>query len=316
MNDSAAFPSPTAATTPPDLDGAAFQAHRRSRVDTVADGVNDRVSEWVQWQAAAGMSSRSTYERQLLVVRVAREVGVAPEALTTQQLVGWFAQDFAPATRWTYFKHLVAWFRWLRTMEYRADDPTARMQRPSKPRSQPRPVSTEQVRAVLAQPLRRRTRAYILLAAYQGLRVHEIAKVQGSDFNLFDGTFYVVGKGGFAAHLPLHPRVAEEALAWPRSGYWFPSYPKGGGRVGRSIHGDAVSDAIGKAFLAAGVSATAHQLRHWYATQLLRSGSSMRAVQVLLRHQQLNTTAIYTEVADAELHGLHGLLPNVEAVGA
>lgn len=314
MNSSSTSTPPIAATTPPNGSSVAFQAHRRGRVDTAADGPNDRLSEWVQWQAAAGMSSRSTYERQLLVRRVAREVGVEPDALTTQQLVAWFAYDFAPATRWTYFKHLVAWFRWLRTMEYREDDPTARMQRPSKPRSQPRPVSTEQVRALLDQPLRRRTRAYILLAAYQGLRVHEIAKVKGSDFNLYDSTFYVVGKGGYAAHLPLHPRVAEEALTWPRRGFWFPSYPKGGGAPNTSIHGDAVSDAIGKAFASAGVSATAHQLRHWYATELLRSGSNMRAVQVLLRHQQLNTTAIYTEVAEAELHGHHALLPNVEAV--
>ena len=44
------------------------------------------------------------------------------------------------------------------------------------------------------------------------------------------------------------------------------------------------------------VDATAHQLRHWYATALLRQGASVRVVQDALGHASLAKTALYLRV--------------------
>jgi|GEM_PF-3036724 len=43
---------------------------------------------------------------------------------------------------------------------------------------------------------------------------------------------------------------------------------------------------------------TAHRLRHWYGSKLVSSGTDLRTAQSLLRHSNLNTTAIYVAVAD------------------
>jgi integrase/recombinase XerD len=44
-----------------------------------------------------------------------------------------------------------------------------------------------------------------------------------------------------------------------------------------------------------------HQFRHTCATHMLRGGADLRAIQTLLGHENLNSTAIYTQVEVADL---------------
>lgn len=99
--------------------------------------------------------------------------------------------------------------------------------KPRRPRSEPRPVSDENMRRLLRTPMRRRTRAMILLASLQGLRTHEIAKVKAEHLDLIARTMVVAGKGGVTATLPLHHLVIEQAYRMPRRGFWFPGEDAG-----------------------------------------------------------------------------------------
>ena len=145
--------------------------------------------------------------------------------------------------------------------------------------------------------------AYVLLAAYEGMRVHEIAKVRGEDFA--GGEVRITGKGSVSSTVPLHPHVAALVERMPRAGYWFPSdSPEG--HVSRV----SVSLAIGRAMKRAGVTGTPHGLRHHFGTQVLRaSGGDLRTTQRALRHASPATTAIYTQVADEALFRAIGGIP-------
>ncbi len=67
---------------------------------------------------------------------------------------------------------------------------------------------------------------------------------------------------------------------------------------------DAIQVMVHKTLLKAGLDADAispHKLRHTAATLMLQSGVDVRTLQELLGHENLNTTQIYTHIANAEL---------------
>lgn len=161
------------------------------------------------------------------------------------------------------------------------------------------PITDEQLRNLLSVRMNHRTRVMILLAAYAGLRVHEIAKVRGEDVDPMARMIRVVGKGNVTADLPLHQVLVDAARTMPRKGWWFPGNSR---RPGQPIRSRGVADIIGQAMDRAGIpGGTAHRLRHTYGSKLVSGGfADLVTAQNLLRHANLNTTQIYVKVADVK----------------
>lgn len=66
--------------------------------------------------------------------------------------------------------------------------------------------------------------------------------------------------------------------------------------TGRRLSYVMIAERIRDYALQAGVKASAHTFRHSCATHLLRGGASVRHVQQLLGHRDLNTTELYTHL--------------------
>ncbi|TDH51582.1 recombinase XerD [Mycobacterium eburneum] len=248
------------------------------------------------WMQGRGLSARSIGDTMGTLRRLERVAG-RPAHLVTALAVSRFlgAENLGPRARYTYFGHLRGFYRWLADNGH-GPDAMATLPRPRMPRCTPRPITTEQLQALLALPLRRKTRAMVMLAALAGLRAHEIAKVKGQDVDRDARTLYVIGKGGHGASIPLHPQLVEVARAMPARGWWFPANST---RPGQHIRSNCVVMTISDACKRAGIAAgTAHRLRHWYGTHLVAAGADLRTVQTLLRHENLTSTAIYTQVTD------------------
>ncbi|MDO4613922.1 MAG: tyrosine-type recombinase/integrase [Actinomycetaceae bacterium] len=259
--------------------------------------------EWETAMAAQGLLERTIRERIRLLSWASDRLGVDPMFFTTDQVARLLAGVEQPWTRYDYGSILRVWFDWLVLTERIASTPMSRMRGPKLPPDNPRPASLEHWHEVLDSPLYHMTRTRIMFAAFAGLRVSEIAQLHSREFDREAGTMLVHSKGGRRHVIPVHPLLVARAARY-RAGYLVP----GAHRKGH-VSGKSVSASISDAFRRHGYSDTAHQLRHLFATQLLRGGVDSRVVHTLMRHRSLATTARYLEVNVGQQREALSLLP-------
>jgi integrase len=257
-----------------------------------------RICSYVEWCTAAGYAQNTIDDRRELLMRVESDLGEL-NRLTEQKLAGWLARPgWSTQTRSTYFGHLHGYFVWALKGAQVDKDPMLNLARPKVPKRSPRPASPEQYRQImtLAEP---RWRLAATLARYAGLRASEIARAQRADVD--EANIRVLGKGGRTDMLPMHPAV------------WALVADEPDGNLVLSVRGvpyspPGISHAFGTRMRQLGIARPMglHMLRHAYATSLLRTaedggaGANLRVTQELMRHASPATTAVYTQVTDAE----------------
>jgi site-specific recombinase XerD len=173
--------------------------------------------------------------------------------------------------------------------------------------SLPRYMAPEAVAQVLAAcdpatPLGARDRAVLLLVARLGLRAGDVAGLQLGDLDWVHGRLRVTGKTRGEAWLPLPQEVGAAILhylrtARPRAasaGVFLITHAPYTPILSRQVSATAE-----RAIRRAGVPAPslgAHVFRHSAATQWLRDGLSLQTIGALLRHADVDTTALYAKV--------------------
>ena len=180
-----------------------------------------------------------------------------------------------------------------------------------KRKQKPLPIALEpaEVEALLAVPNTRcptglRNRAILASMYGAGLRVSEVVSLRRGDIRWAEGMVEVHrGKGGRDRNVP----ITSETLAWFRAwdgkrsrSRWFFCTLQGKRLTARYLQ-QLVKRLARKAGLERWEKVTPHVLRHTYATDLLDRGFTIRDVQVLLGHSNVNTTQVYTHVRPKDL---------------
>ena len=171
----------------------------------------------------------------------------------------------------------------------------------------------EQLRAM-------RDRAFLLMLADTGLRVHEACKLRRGDVDWNEGRAVIIGKGDKQAVVRFSTRsmkaikdyLSLRAQLDGGSGKQLASLPlfsrhdKGAGKkvkpitptTGRNIVAERVLEILGKD--AAG-KITPHSFRHYFVTTVLRGSGNLKLAQELARHSNIQVTQRYAHLSDDEL---------------
>lgn len=288
------------------LTATSLPASRLRVVETMTD--MDTLPAFETWMRSWGASERTIRDRTIAIKAGLRAWGPA-DTTTPQDLVDWLARPhLSQWSRLTYLGHLKSYFGWLEETGQLEHNPAARLRRPREPGDNPRPLPSDQIALILAHA-DTDERAWFLLGALAGLRVHECAKLRGQDVG--QDTISVRGKGRRDASIPTHPLLWAEAMGRPDRGFWFPSTRRASGHKSS----EAITLRMTRLFRSLGIEGSHHRGRHTFATELLRNGENIRVVQELMRHSSLASTQKYLGVTSSErCAAVRGLqLPSFDA---
>lgn len=249
------------------------------------------LDEFAGYARAAGHTDATIDRRRRVIGQIIADLG-DPLTISGPALTTWFGRDgWSPWTRATYRNAARSFFAFLVEYGHRGDDPAARLRRPRVPAGVPNPVSDAELAYLLAvspEPWR----TIIILGAYAGLRVAEIAALERADVTA-ETILVRRGKGGEAALVPCHPRI------------WAHLHGRGPGPVVRTPHGRTMTAASISSrqrayFDSVGLpDVHLHRLRHWFGTAVQRGQGDIRVTQELMRHRSIASTVIYTRVTTA-----------------
>lgn len=246
----------------------------------------ETLSRYGRHLRAQGYSPNTIRVKTHTVAAVARAAQVEPEHLTADLVEQYLDRDLAPWSRRKYAEHLKAFAVWAGI-----PDPTEGMRFPRRPKGLPRPVSEPDLALLLAAATKR-TRAFVMLGAFAGLRSCETARVRADDLvsPASGPALRVLGKGGRLDVVPIPAVLVRELTPWCETA--------GGGPLWPGVTATAVQQAVRTAGNQAGLVVTSHQLRHRYGSVLYAATRDILLVQRLMRHESPTTTAVYALLLD------------------
>jgi len=297
-------------------------------VDSEQDG--DRYERWLEaflresaLERDLSPRTRAAYRRDLeLLLQFSARRDTAPEHMTTADLVAFLAARSRAGdrsvTRARRAAAVRSFYRWLRETGRVERNPALLLPAPAVAEHLPKALDRESVERLLtplpddAGPLQLRDRALLEVLYGAGLRASEAAGMCLGDLDLDQALLRVIGKGRKERKVPLGGHGLRALGTWLQRGRPRLETAESTDRVflstrGRPLSRDGVYRAVKRLVVLAGIdpSTSPHTLRHTFATHLVQNGADLRAVQEMLGHASINTTQVYTTLADEHLHAAH-----------
>lgn len=267
------------------------------------------IDYWITFQTASGSTAKSIRERVYALRGMLKRTGKTFLTATRHDLIRDLGRPgIAASTRANYKSLMYGFFTWMQEEEFRLDNPAARLPKVKVPKSEPDPVTTEDIEMILHSGIYRRTRMWVLLYSYQGMRATEIAAVSGSSIDWRNQRILSVeAKNSKEVWRPVHPVVWEHLQTWRTDGWFFPSPT----RTGEHVTAANVSNVLSKAFKRAGIPHRPHQMRAWFATEMIDAGVPTIVVAAALRHSDTQSVEKYVRVKDDTIATAIRSLPTI-----
>jgi len=191
---------------------------------------------------------------------------------------------------------------------------------PKRPERLPIILSEEEVARLIESASSSYHRVILMTLYGTGLRREELCRLKVTDVDSQRMVIHVrQGKGNRDRDLPLSPKLLEvlrDYWRWrkPKT-YLFPSLLRT--RQEKPITSKTVWYAVREAARRAGIKKKVHPhlLRHSWATHLLERGADLREIQVLLGHNDLETTALYLHLSQRHLQAIQNPIDAIPISG-
>jgi len=201
-----------------------------------------------------------------------------------------------------------SFFNYLVLDGYLDSDPSELLETPKIGMKLPTVLTLEEIESIIAiidHSTRegQRNRAIIEMLYGCGLRISELTNLKFSDLFLNEGFIKVEGKGSKQRLVPVSSTAVKELEKYIAYRNQL-TVKKGSEEIiflsnrGTPISRVMVFHFIKQYALQAGIkkNISPHTFRHSFATHLLEGGANIRAIQLMLGHEKITTTEIYTHM--------------------
>jgi site-specific recombinase XerD len=171
----------------------------------------------------------------------------------------------------------------------------------AKPKSAPRDFWTvEECEKIIAAAPGEEWKCFFALMAFAGLRKEEARRLKYESIS--GGKISLVGKGGKYAKIPVSSKLKSYLNEYlvrrgDAPGFLFPKLA-----AKAAARDEVIKKAAERANLQCSGEAHYHRFRHSFASNLLRAGRNIKAVQLLMRHEDVALTLrIYGHLLPSDL---------------
>ncbi len=201
-----------------------------------------------------------------------------------------------------------SFFRFLKTEEYIAENPSLLLESPQTGRHLPEVLTIDEIDRMIAgidmgTDEGQRNLAIMETLYGSGLRVSELVGLELNKVFLDEEYLVVKGKGSKERLVPMSPSAIEEIEKYLPQRARLDIKPGEENilflnRRGRRLTRVMVFYIVKRLAEVAGIrkEVSPHTLRHSFATHLLEGGANLRAIQQMLGHESIATTEIYIHV--------------------
>ncbi len=166
-------------------------------------------------------------------------------------------------------------------------------------------LSLKEIKCLIDNIKNRQHRLMIELVYSAGMRVSEVISLRVKDIDLDELIIHIKGAKGKKDRITVISELSRyelrEFLCDKQSNDFVFESNRGGKYTTRTAQ-VIFERALKKTRIKK--EATFHSLRHSFATHLLEQGTDIRYVQVLLGHQNIRTTQLYTKVTNPALRNI------------
>lgn len=274
----------------------------------------DRYRQYILLEQGLSANTRDAYEHDVerfteWCESEGRDVLTTDLALLHQYTEALYATDAAASSIARMLCGVRSFFRFLQLDGLIAQDPSELLESPRLPRHLPTVLSVEEIDRIkaainLEKPEGQRDHCIIEVLYSCGLRVSEVCSLRLSDLFLTEGFIRVIGKGNKQRIVPISPAAIKEIGWWLDIRRTVDVIPEDEDilfvsltrrkRLTRVAVFRNIRIYAGRAEISKEVSP--HTFRHSFATHLLEGGASLRAIQMMLGHEKISTTEIYTHL--------------------
>ena len=274
----------------------------------------DRYRQYILLEQGLSANTRDAYEHDVerfteWCESEGRDVLTTDLALLHQYTEALYATDAAASSIARMLCGVRSFFRFLQLDGMIEQDPSELLESPRLPRHLPTVLTVEEIDRIkaainLEKPEGQRDHCIIEVLYSCGLRVSEVCSLRLSDLFLTEGFIRVIGKGNKQRIVPISPAAIEEIGWWLDIRRTVDVIPEDEDilfvsltrrkhltrmAVFRNIRLYAERAEISK-------EVSPHTFRHSFATHLLEGGASLRAIRMMLGHEKISTTEIYTHL--------------------